>query len=370
MKVTVGGVVVEQPFSLADKFDEVVKQTNEMVESKNRQLRRSKPMKSMVAVLGLLTTLGYSSVAKAEGLDGVEAKGIQGVISHLADHFKEKFSPHHLSDKIMRKDSTMWQMNDWMKDTLLNTQDFFDSSEILQFFNIIWHICMSFVVLIVGKKGFDMVKARVLGTTTLGASELIIRLLACVVMTFLSLDIMQAGIHASNLVVKTLFKAVESNLVPYDVLSKTGGINVVFWFIGFAFMTVILSVQYWVRQITVTILGVLSPIATMSWVADGGAMLGTLIREFITLITTPIAHGVILTLGTVIIRELIPHTGHDWIDGFNIVMIGFSTMFLMVFTPTFLRKFITGSHNPVKWATSMSKGAVGTVTRVAKFVKK
>src|SRR5437764_3652199 len=206
---------------------------------------------------------------------------------------------------------------------------------------------MSFVLIIIGKKGFDMVKANVLGSNTIGASQLIIRLLASVVMTFLSLDIMQLGIQGSNLVIKTLFKALESHLIPYEALEKTNSIGLVFWFIGFCFMTVILSVQYWVRQITIAILGVLTPVANLSWVVDGGAMLGTVIREFLTLITTPLIHGIVLAIGSVFLFEVTAHsTGNVWIDGFNSMMIGFSTMFLMICTPTFLRKFTTGSVNP------------------------
>jgi hypothetical protein len=373
MKITVGGVAVGQSFSLADKFDEVVKETNKMIDSKNRDIRRSKPIKSILAVLGVITTLGYSSVARAEGINPMEDKGF---FLQLADKLVLKdtdagtFIKEKVKGSIMREDSVIWKMNDWFQHTLLHTQDFFDNPQILGFFNIIWYICMSCVTLIVGKKGFDMVKSKVLGGNSIGASELIIRLLACVVMTFLSLDIMQLGIHASNLAITTLFSAVKSALVPYEILEKTGGINVAFWFIGFMFMTIIISVQYWVRQITVTILGVLSPIATLSWVVDGGAMLGTLIREFITLLTTPIVHGVILTIGTIIIRELAPASGNLFMDGFNITMIGFSTMFLMIFTPTFLRKFITGTHNPAKWAVAFGRGVVGNTVKAVSFIKK
>ncbi|HLI46960.1 MAG TPA: hypothetical protein VKU94_07190, partial [Geobacterales bacterium] len=268
-----------------------------------------------------------------------------------------------------RKNTMIWHLNDWFQKTLLNTQDYFSNPEIISVFHTIWTICMSFVGLIITKKGFDMVKARVLGSTTIGAEELIIRLLASVVMTFLSLDIMHLGIQGSNLLVKTLFKALESHLVPYEVLKDTGGINLVMWFIGYCFMFVIISLQYWVRQMTIVMLGVLTPVATLSWVVDGGAMLGILIREFITLLTTPIVHGIVLGLNSIFIRELIPKTGNTWLDAIDIVMVGFASMILMVVTPSFLRKFISGSFNPLKVVAGLGKGIAGNTGKFIKIVK-
>jgi hypothetical protein len=181
---------------------------------------------------------------------------------------------------------------------------------------------------------------------------------------------MQLGIQGSNLVIKTLFKAIESYLIPYEVLERTNFLGLVFWLIGFCFMTVILAVQYWVRQVTVAILGVLTPVANTSWVVDGGAMLKTVIREFITLITTPVVHGVILVIGSVFMHEVTTMTGNAWLDGFNSIMIGFSTMFLMVVTPTFLRKFTTGTVNPFATAWNLGKGTYGNAIKMVNLIKK
>jgi hypothetical protein len=382
MIVKIGGVI-QKDNPLQDKFNEMVEKLDKEIESKNRQVRRSKPMRKVMTLLGFILPLGVASVAHAESIplsddptlgmvnNVMQEKGFFGILANKMMHHTTSYVKDNVGlGSVARKDSTIWHMNDWLQHAMLNTQDFFDNGTVITLFNTIWTICMSFVMLIISKKGFDMVKNRVLGTSSIGATELIIRLLACVVMTFLSMDIMQLGIHASNLVIKTLFKSLEANLVPYSVLEQTGGINVVFWFIGFAFMTIILSVQYWVRQITVVMLGILAPVATLSWVVDGGVMLGTLIREFITLITTPLIHGVVLTLGTVFIRELIPHTGNEWLDAFNVVMVGFSTMFLMVVTPSFLKKFTTGTANPFKTIGALGKGTLGTTTKLINMIRK
>jgi hypothetical protein len=379
MKITVGGVALEEEKPLVVKFQERLKEVETEIQGKNRAIRRSKAVKSVVAFLGFIAPLGVATMAHAQSIPLADDPTIgltqdKGIFGFLASKMLSSTDSYVKNSvglgSVARKDSTIWHMNDWLQHTLLNTQDFFDNAEVLGMFHTVWTICMSFVMIIISKKGFDMVKARVLGTSTLGATELIIRLLASTVMTFLSLDIMELGIKGSNLVIKTLFKALETNLVPYDILEKTGGINVVFWFIGFAFMTLVLSVQYWVRQITVAILGILTPVANLSWVVDGGAMLGTLIREFVLLISTPLIHGIILTIGTIFIREVVPVTGHPWIDGFNIVMIGFSTMFLMIATPSFLKKFVTGTANPLKVVGALGKGTVGTTAKLINIIRK
>jgi hypothetical protein len=383
MKITVGGVVIQDhstPFSLSNKMNDVIEETNRLIESKNRDIRRSRPMKKILALLGFVTTIGVTSVASAEVINPIDPidnpviKG-SGFLGFITKRMFFKDNDVSLIDSIAldgvaRQDTLVWKLNNFLEHTLLNTQDFFDNPEILSVFNAIWYICMSFVILIISKKGFDMVKARVLGTTTLGASELIIRLLASVVMTFLSLDIMQFAIEGSNLVMKTLFKAIETHLIPYDALEQTNSIGLLFWFIGFIVMFVILGIQYWIRQITVMVLGVITPIANTAWVVDGGAMLGTLIREFITLIATPLVHGIMLSLGSVAIFEVTTHTGNAFADGLNSILIGFATMFLMVVTPTFLRKFTTGSFNPVKWSVGLAKGTYGNAIKLASLIKK
>jgi hypothetical protein len=367
MIVKINGATIDKP--LLDRFNEVVEKVEKEIATKNRAVRRSKTMKGVMAFLGMIVPLGTASIAHATTLNPAPDTEKMIIGGWLFDKLKNDLAVK-AKGGIFRGDSVAWHMNDWLQHALLHTEDFFDNAQVVGMFSTIWTICMSFVMIIISKKGFDMVKARVLGSSSLGATELIIRLLACVVMTFFSLDIMQLGIQGSNLVIKTLFKALESNLVPYDVLKNTGGINVVFWFIGFSFMTIVLSIQYWVRQITVTILGVLTPVATLSWVVDGGAMLGTLIREFVTLITTPLIHGIILTIGTIFIRELVPVTGHAWLDAFNTVMIGFSTMFLMIVTPSFLRKFTTGTANPFKTVGMLGKGTYGSAMKLVNLIKR
>lgn len=384
MNIKINGVSVEKP--LVTKFHEQVEILEKEINSKNRVVRRSKPMRKMLGFLGLILPLGIASVAHAQEfttnnplmpnpttgtLPIGENKGFFGMLANKMTEGGRNWIQDSVGvGEVARKDSVIWHMNDWLQNTLLHTEDFFDNPEIISVFRAIWTICMSFVLLIIGKKGFDMTKARVLGSSTIGASQLIIRLLASVVMTFLSLDIMSLGIHTSNLVIKTLFKALEVHLVPYDVLEKTNSIGLVFWFIGFCFMTVVISLQYWVRQITIAMLGVLTPVANLSWVVDGGSMLGTVIREFVTLIATPLIHAIVLAIGSVFLFEVTAHaTGNEWIDGFNSMMIGFSTMFLMVCTPTFLRKFTTGSVNPLKTAMALSKGVAGNVVKLGKFLK-
>jgi hypothetical protein len=381
MKIKINGVSIEKPLEV--QFNEAVEKAYNEINSKNRAVRRSKPIKKVLGFLSFVIPLGLTSVAHAQTLSNNPTDN-RGFVSQLFD-FSQVFNNvmyvlsgntgKYMKDQIgigdsgPRENSVIWHMNNWFQNTLLNTQDFFDNVEVISIFNAIWTICMSFVLIIIGKKGFDMVKANVLGSTTIGASQLIIRLLASVVMTFLSLDIMQLGIHGSNLVIKTLFKAIETHLVPYSVLEHTNSLGLIFWFIGFAFMTIIISVQYWVRQITIAILGVLTPVANLSWVVDGGAMLGTVIREFVTLIVTPVIHGVVLVIGSVFIREVTTMTGNVWIDGFNSIMIGFSTMFLMIVTPTFLRKFTTGTVNPFTMAWNLGKGMYGNTLKLAKLIK-
>jgi hypothetical protein len=370
MKIKINGVALAEQ-SLSTKFQEVVDQTNTMIAEKNRDIRRSKPMKKVLAFLGLITTLGITTVAKAEGpnLPILSAPSIFGT---LASKVTESAS---IKDSIglgavARKDTVVWKMNDWLQNVLLNTQDFFDNPQILTVFNSIWYVCMSFVTIIIAKKGFDMIKAKMLGTSTLGAGELIIRLLACVVMTFLSLDIMQLGIELSNLTITTLFKAIEAHLIPYEALQNTNSLGLIFWFIGYMLMFVVLGIQYWIRQITIVLLGVLTPVANMSWVVDGGSMLGTLIREFVTLIATPLVHGLVLGLGSVIMFEVSSLTGNSFMDSMNSVLIGFSTMFLMVFTPSFLRKFTSGSMNPLKPFIGIGKGLTANTIKLARFLTK
>lgn len=384
MNIKINGVSIEKP--LASKFNEEVKKLEDEINSKNRAVRRSKSMRNMLGFLGFMLPLGVASIAHAQefatdnplmpnpSIPTLPLADSKGFFGFLANKLTEGGS-NYIKDSvgvggIARKDSVIWHMNDWLQHTLLNTQDFFDNPEIIGVFRAIWTICMSFVLMIISKKGFDMVKARMLGSSTIGATQLIIRLLASVVMTFLSLDVMSLGIHTSNLVIKTLFSALESHLIPYEVLEKTNSVGLVFWFIGFCFMTVVMAIQYWVRQITIAILGVLTPVANLSWVVDGGSMLGTVIREFITLIATPLIHAIVLSIGSVFLFEVTAHpTGNVWTDGFSSMMIGFSTMFLMICTPTFLRKFTTGSVNPFKTALSLGKGVTGNAIKLGKFLK-
>lgn len=377
MKVTVGGVVVsEQPFSLTDKFQEVVKQTEELINSKNRETRRHKQVRRIVGLFGFISALGFSSVAKAEGINA--PGGQAGILSLLANNVVFPNMKNHFDNGvrgyvgvgIQREDSLIWKLNHWIQEVLLNTQDLFNNSQVLSIFNTIFYICMSFVTIIVTKKGFDMVKAKVLGTTTIGMSELIIRLLASAIITFFSLDIMHLGIELSNLTIKTLFGAIESNLIPYEALEKTNSVGLLFWFIGYMLMFVILGVQYWIRQITIIMLGCLTPVANTSWIVDGGRMLGTLIRETITLLSTPLVHGLVLAIGSVLTFEVTTMTGNFFIDSMNSVLIGFSTMFLMIFTPAFLRKFISGSANPIKPFVNIGKGVAGNSVKLAKLLKK
>lgn len=369
MIIKINGATLNQPPSLS--IHQVIEQTSELIQSKNRKVRRSKPMKAVVASFITLSGIATATVAKAETINPLTPSDYGGILTKLiGDTVKHKilFQTDKL-EGVLRENTLMWQMNEFMKTVLLQTQDFFDNPQIVGIFHSIGTICMSFTTILIAKKGFDLVKAKILGTNSIGMTELIVRLLASVVMTFLSLDIIQLGIEGSNLVVGTLFKAIESHLIPYEVLERSNVLGLTLWLVGYSLMFLILGIQYWVRQITLVILGCLAPVANTSWIVDGGKMLSTLAREIITMLTTPIAHGLVLGIGSVIMFELTTLTGNVFIDAMNSVFIGFSTMFLMVFTPKFIRMFVSGDGNPYSWALKVGKQLVGLPGQFTRFIR-
>lgn len=366
MRVKISGVLVEEEKTLRERFEEVVEETYQLIDSKNREIRRSKGMKRVMTIIPLVSSLGFSSIANAEGY-GVGLQGGQDALEGLKTANEAIKGIHKIG--VPREHSLIWNMNEWFEKVLLHTQNLFDVVQVQEIFHSIWMICMSFTTLIFAKKGFDMIKAKVMGSTNIGGIELIIRLLASMVMTFLSLDIMEFGIEASNKVLDVFFDSMKNSLIPYEALEQSGKLGIVFWSIGYILMFFIISLQYWIRQITIVLVGLMTPIVNTAWVTDGGAMLGTLIREFITLITTPLVHGAILTIGSVFMFEVTSLTGNAFFDSMNSILIGFSTMFLMVFTPSVLRKFTTGTQNPLRWATALGKGTYGNALKLMKLFK-
>jgi hypothetical protein len=104
----------------------------------------------------------------------------------------------------------------------------------------------------------------------------------------------------------------------------------------------------------------------MAWVTDGGAMLGTLIKEIVLSLTTPIVQTLVLGIGTTILME----AGNATSMGFlNSILIGLSTLVTMVTVPDFLRKFATGSANPFKSAAQLYLQAKGIPGKFLKAFK-
>jgi hypothetical protein len=228
---------------------------------------------------------------------------------------------------------------------------------------------LSLVVLMISKKGFDMIKSRVVGGKSGGAVEFIVRLLASSLMSFLTLDIIGLGINLSNMTTAVLMKAMAGGSVHFSNMltgMADGTISALFWMVAFVVLFVILGVRYWMRQINLVILGCVAPVANMAWVTDGGAMLGTLIKEIVLSLTTPIVQALVLGIGTTILME----AGNATSMGFlNSILIGLSTLVTMITVPDFLRKFATGSANPFKSAASLYLQAKGVPGKLLKAFK-
>jgi hypothetical protein len=341
--IRINGVKIYESETLTERINKEIELTKEKLNEMSREARRSPRFKQIIGFITFLGTLGIASVAKAESLNTEFLGQTHQVL--MPSIIKLIFGD--IDVNVSKQDSGMWQLNQYMADTLFKTHDFFDNPSVITIYNSIWHIVLSFLTLMISKKGFDMIRARIVGGQSQGATEFIIRLLASCLMSFLSLDIMSAGIHLSNITTSVFMNAMKDGFFHFtNALSLAeAGFGAIFWFLGFIVMFVILGIRYWIRQIHLLILGVLAPIANMAWVTDGGSMLGTLIKEFVINITTPIVQSIVLGLGTVVLMQV---ATVGTVGFFNSVFIGLSTMVVMITVPDFLRKFTTGSVNPLK----------------------
>jgi hypothetical protein len=359
MIVKINGVM--QNYTLADKILEEVELAKEELNKANREVKRSKHFKKIVGLITFLGIIGSSAIAKAESIDpnlaaaafsqepesptnATENVLTTGPFSYL---LKKLLEHVHIDINVPIENTFMGRFNNYMTDTLFHTMNLFTDPAIMSMFHIIWGIVLSFTTLMIGKKGYDMVKARVLGAHSQGATEFIIRLLASGLLTYLSLDLTGVGITMSNLITATLMRKMNGGFVHFtNALQVTeANFGSAFWMVGYIIMFVILGVRYWSRQIMLVVLGLMTPVANMAWVTDGGAMLNTLIKEITLTLTTPIVQASILAISTVILA----HVGTLGAVGFlNSMLIGLSGMCLMFITPDFLRKFTTGSFNPFK----------------------
>jgi hypothetical protein len=369
--------------TLRSELEKQIEETKQEIEKKNRNTRRSKAVRKLLTFFTLICSLGMTSVAGAEenGMGNHPVQNPQEVFGEYNDRYFN--SDHSLFGWLFRKaggsvashvetytrdDSIIWKFNDFFKNSLLHTDNFFDSGAIEGLFKIVFMISMSFLGLVIGKKGYDMITAKVLGSNSMGTGQLIIRILGSIVMSFLSLKVVQIGIDMSNSVIQLFFKLVESQKINFDMLisyadgvGALGGIGHIFWIVGYVIMFGVILVRFWLRQMELVVLGVLSPVATFSWIVDGGAMLGNMIKETIVNLTTPIVHSAILIIGTVILYE-VTEQENIWAQ----IGLPLATMVMMIFTPEFLRKFIHGDANPVK---SLAKTALQVKAMPLKVMK-
>lgn len=357
MVVRMNGKVISQKPSV-----ETVEGAKKEFHSHNRKARRSKKGKWLASIIGVLSALGISKTAHAS----------DGIVSNLSDSIIDSLT-NKLADGlgmapygVPREDTLAWQLNELMTNTILTTQNFFGTAQIVNTFSIVWYITMSFTMILITKKGFDKMKSAALGQSTIGIRELIIRLVASLVMTFLALDIFQLGIQLSNGLVGLLFGKFSAQLIPYEEF-RDFDIGSIIWFFSYVVMFTVLGIRYWMRQIVIILMGVLSPVANLAWTVDGGAMQKALIREASISLVTPVIHGLILMIGTTIIfglNNMVPFS-----MGINQILIGLSTMCLMIFTPEFLRKFINGSANPLRSFVDIAKGIKAMPGQMSKLMK-
>lgn len=344
MRIKING---EQINSLTKKIEDGVETTiEELNKHANRETKRSKHFKKIIGLVTFMGTVGVASVAKADPAIDNPITTPTGPLSFILEKVL-KFIDVDIN--VKPEDTFMWKFNKYLGDTLFQTQNMFTDPDVLYMFHVIWSIVLSFTTLIVGKKGYDMVKARLMGSQSQGGMEFIIRLLISGLLTFLSLDLMSVGITLTNLTVNLFMKKMSGGFFHFTNALQIADANMgsMFWTLGFIVMFAILGVRYWARQINIMLLGLMAPIASMAWVTDSGAMMATLVKEFMIHLTTPLAQAGILMAGT----RLLMRVGTVGDSGFlNSILIGLSTMCLMFVTPDFIRKFTTGSFNPFKSA--------------------
>lgn len=377
MKVRVGGKVVydDTKPTLIGKLDEVTKQVEETVDKMNRKSRRNKLIKKVVGLFGVISTLAYSAVAHAEEVaPNITQTPIpeQGIPERIANVLADRLIEHvtgsmpHAGETA----SIYWKLNEIASKSVLTTQDFFQNPSLVGMYTVVSFTAMSVTSLIMGKKCLDMIKAHTVGGSTMGVSELILRCFASVLLTYLTLPIMSYGVKLSNVVVQTMMANFGSGMIPMGVHGvgsfATTFIGEFFWIIGFFLLMALLMIQYWVRQINLIVLGIFSPFATTSWIVDGGAMIGTLVQETIVHLTTPLVQGGVMAIGTAIVTSIAASQG---VDPINAVFASIATMFVMLTVPSFLRKFVTGTINPFKWALNTAVGIKAMPARLLAVAK-
>jgi hypothetical protein len=349
--IRINGVVLGNKDTIAEVYHEEIEIIKEKLGELNRETRRSGWYKNILCAIGIVGTFGLgSSVVKAEAFSSPDSTGsiFGGLGSYILDAVKDKMLNSPIDTP--KENSLIWQLNQYMSKTLFTTFDFFKDVNILGIYHIVWYVIMAFMVIIISKKGLDMIKARVIGATSQGATEFIIRLLVSCLLSFFSLDIISIGIHFSNLATSVIMGNMSKGTMHFANTLSTildGGIGSFFWLISFILLFCILAVRYWARQINLVVLGCLAPVANMAWVTDGGSMLSTLVKEVSLSLSTPIVQSIVLGIGTTILTQV---GGSNDVGFFNSVFIGISTLAIMIITPDFLRKFTTGSANPFSWA--------------------
>lgn len=342
MKVLINGKPIDE-VTIEDIIKNETLITEDVFKECNRETRRSKPMRVVASILAVVSGLALTTVAHAQSADPSVPTTLPEIVKQWA---LNKIS--NIPEALSREDSMMWQMNKYMNDVLLKTFDFFTNSTILDLYHTVSAITLSFTTLIIAKKGFDMIKAKMLGTSSLGLPEMIIRLICSLVIMFISLKVGSVGIALSNKITSTFFATIMQGFVPTELVLK-GVLGTFFWTITYVLLFAVLGVRYWIRQINMVFIGLMAPVASLSWVVDGGAMLSTLIKEFVTYLTTPIAQGAVIVIGTVMLTEVAANfTGFGGV--LSQLLIGVSTLFVAIFTPDILKKFIQGNANPLAFA--------------------
>lgn len=355
--------VVQSP--LRNDMQQYIESLNGEVKKLNREKRRNKLVKCIIAISSGLSTLGMEVVARAE-----ESGDTPPPFNPFAGSLAEKTWNWFVNHTEVDKHSTFfWKLNEWASKTIFTTHDFFHVPDVQHIYWTVSHITLAFVGIIFAKKGFDMIKASMLGTSVIGIQQLITRMIASIVMTYLGMDVAGLAIKLSNALVHVLTGNLENGMIHLSNLyTVTGATGELLWTLAFILMFLILGIQFWVRQLSLVLLTMTAPVANLAWVTDGGTMLGTLIKELITNLTTPVVQGALLALGTIISTSVNQDTSgaFGWLNG---ILINFSTVFLMVTVPTFLRKFTTGSFNPLMWAMSTAKNVKTLPFAVAKLLK-
>lgn len=337
--------VVDEPKKL---LNDIVEDTRKEIESLNRKQRRSKIGKGLVALLGLLTTLGFDAIAKAQ--DSLDYPGANGGTNLITGFWKFITTHSWYQQEIPRDQTFLWKLNEYASNTIFTNHNFFTNSSIQGYYHTVALITLPFISLLLAKKGIDLIKSHAMKTQTSGGIDMVLRILCSFVITFLGMKVESMGIDLSNVLTHVFMKNTEHGMVNLGYLfDNKGQMGEALWTIGYVVMFIVLGLKYWVRQINMVILGVLTPVASLAWVTDGGAMLGTLIAEFVRSLATPVVQGMLLSLGTIIVQE-VSHDTTGFISFISTTLINLSTIFLVVTVPDFLNKFIHNSFNPASWA--------------------